>query len=167
MMKFIAANLAPPKQGLPALFAIMRRPRIKGGPGLDVGLAWHIDSRQGHPIVWHNGGTYGFRSFAGYDTAAGIGVVVLTNSGEGVDDIGFHQLDARYELARPTPRVEEKEVALDRQVLEQYVGVYDLAPNFALTLTLGPEGLSAQATGQPSMTTPTPRGTRTAIISRA
>ncbi len=103
MLRFLAANLAEGGTALSGTFAATRRPRITVSATMAVGLAWHIDSRMGHPVVWHNGGTGGFCAFAGYDTAARRGVVVLTNSSQSVDDIGFHFLDARYALAGSAP----------------------------------------------------------------
>src|SRR6267143_1245589 len=91
-------------------------------PNLKIGLAWHILSRPTGKIVWHNGGTGGYRSFIGFDPARRIGVVVLCNDGnENVDDIGFHVLDETFSLT---------EVAVDSLVLQRYVGDYELAPTF-------------------------------------
>ncbi|MFB6271700.1 MAG: serine hydrolase domain-containing protein [Salinibacter sp.] len=45
-----------------------------------IGLGWHETQHGGHRIVWHNGGTGGFRSFVGLDRATGRGVVVLVNT---------------------------------------------------------------------------------------
>ena len=90
MLKLLAANLAPARSGgLPAVFATMRRPRATVWPGMDVGLGWHIDSSSGHAVVWHNGGTFGSSAFIAYDTVAGTGVVVLSNTGQSIDDVGF------------------------------------------------------------------------------
>ncbi len=41
-----------------------------------------------------------------------------------------------------------KEVAVDAAILESYVGVYQLAPTFAITITLEDGQLMLQATGQ-------------------
>jgi CubicO group peptidase (beta-lactamase class C family) len=49
-------------------------------------------------IVWHNGGTGDFRSFAGFSKAKKMGIVVLSNSAESVDDIGFHFLNREIPL---------------------------------------------------------------------
>jgi serine-type D-Ala-D-Ala carboxypeptidase/endopeptidase len=49
--------------------------------------------RHGDEIVWHNGGTGGFRSFAGFSKKSGLGVVVLSNTAISVDDIGVHLLN--------------------------------------------------------------------------
>ena len=39
----------------------------------------------GHLQLWHNGGTGGFCSFAGFDPETGVAVVVLTDTQRPVD----------------------------------------------------------------------------------
>ena len=43
--------------------------------GLDIALGWCVFSGD---VVWHNGGTDGFRSFVGFYPQSRIGVVVLS-----------------------------------------------------------------------------------------
>jgi len=115
-------------------------------PGIagPVGLGWHVSQEHDLRIVWHNGGTGGYRTFAGFDLAQRRGAVVLSNSDVSADDIGFHLLDPAREL---TPvRVA---VTVDGRVLDEYVGEYELTPAFVLTIRRTAEGLSVQATGQP------------------
>ena len=50
------------------------------------------------PVVWHNGGTGGFSSFLGIAQRSRVGVVVLSNSGESVDDLAS---DILRNLAKP------------------------------------------------------------------
>jgi len=71
-------------------------------PNGSIGLNWMIRKvGNADTIVWHNGGTAGYRTFAGVDPARKLGVVVLTNSGgTGSDDIGFHLLNPALPLAR-------------------------------------------------------------------
>jgi D-alanyl-D-alanine-carboxypeptidase/D-alanyl-D-alanine-endopeptidase len=92
MLKFLKANLDAPAANAPRIHAahIDRRP---AGGNMTIGLGWHIINRPDRRIVWHNGGTGGYRTFAGFDPVARRGVVVLTNSSESSDDIGFHLLD--------------------------------------------------------------------------
>jgi hypothetical protein len=45
-------------------------------------------------VLWHNGGTGGFRSVAGFVAESNTGVVVLSNCSRSVDAIGFQILEA-------------------------------------------------------------------------
>ena len=119
-----------------------------GSPNLTIGLGWHILARpQGPSIIWHNGGTGGYRSFAGFDEVRRVAVIVLTNANIGTDDIGFHLLDATLPLQTP-PKVRTA-VAVDSLVLQRYVGEYELVPAFHIVVTREGAALFAQATGQP------------------
>ena len=76
---------------------------------------------------------------------------MLANSGHGADDIGMHLINPSVPLApAPEPPEARTEVAVARSVLENYVGEYELAPNFSITVSHQGEGLMLQATGQPS-----------------
>jgi CubicO group peptidase (beta-lactamase class C family) len=152
MLTFVAANLGYVKSPLaPAMAAMLAVRRPTGGQGLEIGLGWHILTRDGHEIVWHNGGTGGFRSFIGFERKTGMGVVVLSNAETtaGVDDIGQHLLNASAPLWQP-PK-EHKQIAVDPKVFDGYVGQYQLAPNFILTITREGDHLFAQATAQPKL----------------
>jgi hypothetical protein len=52
------------------------------------------------PMIWHNGGTGGFRSFLGFTEQGGLGVLILSNSSEDVDDLAIELL---RDLAKPPP----------------------------------------------------------------
>jgi CubicO group peptidase (beta-lactamase class C family) len=152
MLTFVGANLGYVKSPLaPAMAAMLAVRRPTGTPELEVGLGWHIPTRDGHEIIWHNGGTGGFKSFIGFERKAGTGVVVLSNAETpaGVDDIGQHLLNTNAVLHQP-PK-EHKQVAVDPKVLDGYVGQYQLAPNFVMTITRDGAQLFVQATGQPEL----------------
>jgi len=118
------------------------------GPTVTMGLAWHrLTTPAGNTLVWHNGGTGGYRTFAGYDERSGLGVVVLANSAVSVDDIGMHLLDASVPLA-PIPK-RRVAIAIAPEVLQRYVGEYEVTPAFSIVVTLEGNNIFAQATGQP------------------
>jgi hypothetical protein len=54
----------------------------------------------------------------------------------------------RFEGEVPQPK-EHKEITIDPKLFDGYVGQYQLAPNFILTITREGDALFAQATGQP------------------
>lgn len=152
LLTFVAANLGYVKSPLaPAMAAMLTVRRPTGSPGLEIGLGWHILTRDGHEIVWHNGGTGGFRSFIAFERKTGTGVVVLSNAETlaGVDDIGLHLLNSNAPLWQP-PK-EHKQVAVDPKVFDGYVGQYQLAPEFVLTITREGAQFFVQATGQPKL----------------
>lgn len=150
MLTFIAANLGYTKSPLATAMAAMRKERRPTGqPGLEMALGWHIFTTGGTEIIWHNGGTGGYRSFMGFDPKARVGVVLLSNAetSAGVDDIGRHLLDPSVPLL--TPPKEHKQVTADPKLFDGYVGRYQLAPNFIMTITRDGDHLFEQATGQP------------------
>lgn len=65
----------------------------------ETGLGWVIRPAGKGRILWHNGGTGGFRSFAGFHEPSGLAVVVLSNTAASVDDIGLHVLDETVALS--------------------------------------------------------------------
>jgi CubicO group peptidase (beta-lactamase class C family) len=106
MLRFLAAQLHPERGPLGRTMALTHAERAPvGSSGMGIGLGWHIRRGDGNPIVWHNGGTAGYRSFAGFRPGQRTAVVVLTNSGgQGSDDLGFHLLDPALPLAAsPAP----------------------------------------------------------------
>ncbi|MEO5902736.1 MAG: DUF3471 domain-containing protein, partial [Gemmatimonadaceae bacterium] len=129
--------------------AMARAPRMAIGPNNMIGLAWNTVTVFGLPVTWHNGGTGGFRTFIGIDSQNQRGVIVLSNSTNSPDDIGFHILQPQVPLEGPAgPAKVRTEVPLDAAKLDPLVGVYELAPNFRLTITKEGASLFAQATGQ-------------------
>jgi tetratricopeptide (TPR) repeat protein len=65
-------------------------------------------------VIWHNGGTGGYRTFCGFVKETGKGVVVLTNSDKGADDIGMRLLNSKAKLIE----VKKSAVAVIKETLE-------------------------------------------------
>jgi len=153
LLTFLAANLGYVKTPLaPAMAAMLKVRRPTTAPNLAVALGWHVFSVHDKEIVWHNGGTAGYRTFIGFDPKARVGVVVLSNAGTpaGPDDIGRHLLDAASPLLAPQAAPKARtEVAVDPQLFEKYAGRYQLAPSAIITVTHDDSHLFVQLTGQP------------------
>ena len=116
---------------------------------MSIGLAWLQRRAFGTEIVWHNGGTGGYHSFIGFDPKTGDGAVVLHNSAASIDDIGFHLIHGQFPIIKPpAPPKPRKEVALNPSLFDAYVGEYQLAPTFTMTVTREGGQLFIQATGQ-------------------
>ncbi len=150
MLKFLAANLELTDTPLKAAMRRMRSVhRETGTPDLEIAMAWHVFHKFGTDIYWHNGGTAGYRSFAGFVPAKKTGVVVLCNTSFDVDDMGYHILESQYPVAKFSAPKERIEIAIDPKILESYVGEYELAPTFKIKITQEGARLFAQATDQP------------------
>ena len=147
MLKFMAANLGLVDTPLKPAMERMRSVRKDTGmPHVDIAMAWHIFNEFPPDIYWHNGGTAGYRSFAGMDLATKQAVVVLCNTFFDIDDLGKHALNEKY----PAPMLEAThEVQLDPKLLSEYEGSYQLAPTFSIKFTARAGHLYTQATGQP------------------
>lgn len=63
-----------------------------GGKHRSVALAWHVDGDGDRRVVWHNGRTGGSCGVIAFAPARGTGVVVLSNSAIGVDELGLRIL---------------------------------------------------------------------------
>jgi serine-type D-Ala-D-Ala carboxypeptidase/endopeptidase len=54
-----------------------------------IGMGWIIRKIGDREVVWHNGGTGGYRTWMGFDKTRKVAGVVLTNSSVSNDDLGF------------------------------------------------------------------------------
>jgi CubicO group peptidase (beta-lactamase class C family) len=127
--------------------ALAQKPRadMAAAGGVRIGLAWlTTPTGNGH---WHNGGTGGFMSFAGFTDDGRRGVVILSNQGgRSVDPIGLHLL----EPAAPLPNVFE-ETTLAPEKLDEYIGTYALSPQVRFTVTRDGSTIDVQLTGQSAL----------------
>ncbi|MEX0724773.1 MAG: serine hydrolase domain-containing protein [Planctomycetaceae bacterium] len=95
LLDLIDAVLGRRKTTLTEAFQMAQeRWRETGQKGEFVGLCW---MRQKIPeadrtMIWHNGGTGGYRSFLGFLPETGVGVVILSNSSHSVDALGVEIL---------------------------------------------------------------------------
>ena len=98
MLKYLAANVnhRPPID--PTLHRVM-----VASDSMTVGLNWIIGRDKNKEIIWHNGGTQGYASFIGFNPKERTGVVVLSNAGASVDDIGLHLLAPQQFNFGPAP----------------------------------------------------------------
>ena len=148
MLTFVEANLGLGESPLQAAMAVTHAPRRDfAAPNMQIGLGWITRGGLGRELHWHNGGTGGYRSFLGFDLESGTGVVVLSNSGDGVDDLGFHLLDSRYGLV--VPPALRTAIEVDPAIYDAYVGRYQLAEDLIFTVTRQGDRLFVQLTGQP------------------
>jgi hypothetical protein len=61
---------------------------------IEVGLGWLRIDVDGRTVVWHSGGTGGFRTVCGFVADAPLEVVVLAGSARSVERIGIELVRA-------------------------------------------------------------------------
>lgn len=147
MVKFIKANTSTNNTTLNKAMKLSHKMAFYDeSKNFNIGLGWHFANN--NTITWHNGGTGGYRAFAGFLNDTNKGVVVLTNTTSSVDAIGLKLLDAPLNLVLPKKTVFPNIVNVSVEILDNYIGVYQLAPEFKLTIARKENQLYAQATGQ-------------------
>jgi len=152
MLKFIKANLRGPtlehddKPLMRSLrLAHVKHHAMKNGQGM--GLGWHI---AGDGITrWKNGKTGGYESWLAVVPSRNFGVIVLCNTPNShVSQLGNSiTLLAVFDKHVEPPKL-SKAVQVDSALLKSYAGVYRLAPQCDITVTLEDDKLMARVTGQ-------------------
>lgn len=147
LLRFAAAVRDTTRGPLARALALAIRPRRPYNATDSIGLAWHHLHADGQDVVWHNGGTGGFRTFLGVAITSGKAIVVLNNASVSMDGIAVSLLRGQPPLA-PSSREVPKEITLPAAALSRFVGHYDFAPTFAIDITQDSTGLWLQATNQ-------------------
>jgi CubicO group peptidase (beta-lactamase class C family) len=84
----------PPEPGLPTLFSVT---------GSHYAMGWVVDTYQGQPVLSHSGGTLGFVSEVAFLPEADLGIVILTNGGQGAAAFNFSVQHRLLELLFDQP----------------------------------------------------------------
>lgn len=149
LLKFVAANLGLNRTPLLPAMKVQQMPRQATDiANTKIGLGWHITSRYGGDIIWHNGETGGYHSFLGFDLKTKRGVVVLANTANRIDDLGFHMLEPKYEVTQLEPIKLHAAVKVDAKILKRYVGRYQFSPAVSMNVKTEGDHLAIQLTGQ-------------------
>ncbi len=117
----------------------------------NYGLGVFIEDKGGVKVVSHGGGIEGFNTHLAFAPEKRICVVVLSNvNGAAPDSMGGKLMDVV--LGKPVELAgERKAQPIAKEELAKFVGVYDLAPTFSLTVAVGANGLTVQGTGQSAL----------------
>jgi hypothetical protein len=149
MALFLQACLELRETLLAASFTATMQPQrpLVGLVG-SIGLAWHLTGDT-PPIIWHNGGTGGYRSFIGFEARGKRGVVVLVNTSQSPDGLAMKLL--RGDEPKKAEAAAAGSSAAPAANLQDYVGSFPLAPTFVMSVTTDQGRLFVQATGQPQL----------------
>ena len=113
-----------------------------------MGLGWHL-ARDGQ-TRWHNGQTGGYHAMMLVNRQLETGVVLLTNTATMEVDRLAEDIIRMCAGAPVEPRTFDKPVPVAKEIMQRYVGKYELIPGFVLTVSVEDEKLMVGATGQPS-----------------
>lgn len=144
LLRYMSAYLDKLKDAPPGLLESLKQAitpvTTASSQDLKIGLGWYIIEAPEKTVLFHDGGTGGFRSFAAFIKESGVAVAVLSNTGADVSDIGFHLLFPQFPL-----REKRAPVPVPRETLEKYAGEYEV-----LSGTFIPAGtrIQLQATGK-------------------
>lgn len=93
LLTFLRAQLRPAETPLGPAIALTQQEQL-AGRRTGIGLGWLQAPLDGATMLWHNGGTGGFRSFAAAVPERGVGVAVLVNGRRSPDLAGLRLLRA-------------------------------------------------------------------------
>src|SRR5207237_6770328 len=107
LMKFMKATcLSEPGAPLqPAIELSFKMRRPTSVQNTRAGLGWFFTSANGDEIVYKDGMTGGYASFAGFSNSRRSGAVVLANAANSLNDIGFHLSNPANQIAQYPPEV--------------------------------------------------------------
>jgi D-alanyl-D-alanine-carboxypeptidase/D-alanyl-D-alanine-endopeptidase len=146
LVKFMKATCLPGASAplRPAIDLLLQTRRPTNIPNTEVSLGWFIGTAYKDEMIWKDGMTGGYATFAGFSTSLKSGAVVLSNAANSLNDIGLHLANPAYKISQYPP-----EVTVDPAVLVTYQGVYEMTPKFALAIRAESGRLFVRGTGQP------------------
>lgn len=151
MAKFLKAQMYPETLNNTALSkALIESQRIlrnteQTKKNIAMAYGWHRVNVLGQSIFTHSGQTGGFSSFIGFDSDRQRGAVILSNDNADISNLGFAMILPSFPLSEP------KDERLSEEKLNAYLGRFQLAPQFIMTITQRRGHLYLQATGQQAL----------------
>jgi uncharacterized protein (TIGR03435 family) len=113
------------------------------------GFGWGMHAVNGHKVIEHGGAWQGFTCNISRFVDDGLTVVVLTNLAGARPGVIAHTVAGLVNpVLEPPPPKEHKEITVNPKLFDGYIGKYQLAPDFILTITRHGDHLFGQATGQ-------------------
>ncbi len=128
--------------------------KLNNGKTHAYGFGWSFSEIKGHKIIEHGGAWQGFTTFIARYVNDKLSVIVLTNLA-GADPgkiahgiAGIYNPELSPSAPAGLPDAKNATTQVDPKILDTYVGEYELAPGFTITVTRVGDNLFGQATGQ-------------------
>ena len=118
---------------------------------LSTGLGWHIANMYDRDVYVMRGDTYGFSSMLAFDKKDKIGIVILTNTMNSDDmELSFGRIYRKIKenTAEYKKQFDKPAVKLNKELLSQYTGAYEVTPDFVMNVSLDGDSIYVQCTGQ-------------------
>jgi CubicO group peptidase (beta-lactamase class C family)/uncharacterized protein YneR len=114
------------------------------------GFGWAVDTSKAKPNQSHSGGIHGFASYIVRYPKENLAVILLDNA----SSVSLYKIAADLSAIAfgETVAVPQapKEIAMDASALKDFIGVYQLTPDFSIEVSLDATQLKAKGTGQPA-----------------
>ena len=153
LMRYLKAQMGITSSNLLPAMKLTQKPLYNVNENTRVGLGWHFTFIGGDTIVWHSGGTGGYRTFAGFNKKAGKAIVILNNSTYSPDELGKYFFDQKSQI----PPVKSP-VNVPVEALKEKVGRYKITskhdfikPGSVFDLSLSKNQLQIQLIGTPKV----------------
>lgn len=117
---------------------------------LQMAMGWHIGNKYGTELYEMRGDTYGASSTMLFNKEHDLGIVVLLNT-ESPGTVGRIRntiLASLLDTSDAQNRFKLPEIMVDGNILQQYIGVYELEPGVDATVSVDNGKLALQITGQ-------------------
>ena len=119
MLRYLKFQMDVNPSSLLAAMKLTQHPLHDADRNMKIGMGWHIVPNDGDTIVWHSGGTTGYRTFAGFNLRSKRAIVILNNSAKTTDDLGMYYFNQNI----PIESI-KKPVPIPLEQLKDKIGVY-------------------------------------------
>lgn len=80
MLRYLEAHLSPLRPPFDNIHSALTTPQHAVSPAVNICYGWHTMERTVHRAYWHNGGTYGFSTFAAFEPEHKLAFFAASNS---------------------------------------------------------------------------------------
>lgn len=117
----------------------------------NYGYGWYIAEQDGHRFISHSGWLDGFAASFGRYPEDRVTVIILSNLDSAPANTIARNIGAIALGLRHAAPEERRAIKIDSRIYGAYVGRYELAPNFIVTITEEGDRLMGQASGHPQV----------------
>jgi serine-type D-Ala-D-Ala carboxypeptidase/endopeptidase len=147
MLRYLEGELGTRESAITPALA-QTQEQVASVDGHRMGMNWNLSTRNGHTRIWHEGGTGGYSSFAGFDRTVKRAAVLLSDTAltasGGLGSLGSHLLDPSIPVGAP-----HVVATADAKLIDALVGKYRLRGSLGVELRHTAGHLTIQADGQP------------------